>query len=277
MMKIGRKAAAFTLIELLVMIAIVAILASLLLPAMSKAKSGAYSTICQSNLRQYGMASRMYLDDHAPSIVNTSLPWIVALEAYTGPAFRRIPDNAISGDRATEGVRSCPGFLRLRSRTGGRPSIIHSYNWNRDAWNELQMTQSPINGGVSPINVFREAGMANPSDLICLGDSLIETHTSAEPGSRHVYVEGSDLSPLSMPAQVLWPLFGLSPLRQEPEADEWRKLTERRHRGRFNVVFGDGHVENLKPQNLFDIRRDEVLRRWHRDNTPHRERLPPAP
>jgi prepilin-type processing-associated H-X9-DG protein len=61
---------------------------------------------------------------------------------------------------------------------------------------------------------------------------------------------------------------------QEPEHEEWRRLTQRRHGGRFNILFCDGQVENLKPASLFDVRQDGVLRRWHRDDLPHREALP---
>src|SRR5437867_4650518 len=125
-----RRNKAFTLIELLVVIAIIAILAAILFPVFAQARDKARSAACLSNLKQIGMATRMYTQDYdevlVPSYLYNSKStwewWMDLLQPYV----------------KNRGVFVCPTWSDAESRSlhvGEQPLRTRwSYGANNSHW-----------------------------------------------------------------------------------------------------------------------------------------------
>jgi prepilin-type N-terminal cleavage/methylation domain-containing protein/prepilin-type processing-associated H-X9-DG protein len=236
----------FTLIELLVVIAIIAILAAFLLPVLARAREKAVGVACVSNLRQWGLALTMYLDDNkvfplakipngtpgAPSGYNEDDPawsalavfhaagqgddvWYNALPSYAGgvPLWQIAQANGSTNFVGARKIFDCGTAGELPSDFASNPDrIVFNYGMNYKG-----------NYGLTGIGYgtnFTAALIRHPSAFVVLSD--VRAHASETP------------------------FYGSNPANEVGCSHCWAAQISSRHNAGANITFGDGHVSYYK-------------------------------
>lgn len=241
---------AFTLIEVLVVVAIIALLVSVLLPSLAAARRQARAVVCMNNCKQIGLAAQMYAmqyKDTFPPSAHGGEPdpktwWLHVLTRFIKtPLLFKCPED------------SAQNFLDWSKALPPATELNH-YRWASYAVNYLVV--SPTDGDNNPITPYSErlSRIRRPQYVVLVGesqDSLLQVD--------HIH----------------------------PERFEWRggpqgQVATTRHNGRAHYLFVDSHVARLRIEETWeDGRRNwwdpDSAPAWRETSTPPPPPPPPPP
>jgi len=160
-----RFAKAFTLIELLVVIAIIGILAALLLPALSSAKQRAWTTQCNSNLRQIGLGMKIFADENGELYPESGgyIPWDTIDTAPPDGSGKPSWMQQIVSYTQNTNIYHCPANMLLAV---GQQSDFDYFNGARAAY--IASDPDPANRHFDPV---KSTSILFPSAHVLSGDT----------------------------------------------------------------------------------------------------------